>query len=92
MVFTTMGVAGALVLIAAFLLLAKNVFFGASVNIVYTHTVRAILMGLIAEAALDGIISGPTGFLTWAAVGFGLALGVPTDNEQPAVAAVGATA
>ena len=92
MVVTTMGVAGTLVLISAFLLLAKSVFLGPSVNTVYTHTVRAILIGLIAEAALDGIISGPTGFLTWSAVGFGLALGMPAGNEQLEIEAVGVTA
>lgn len=92
MVFTTMGVAGTLVLISALLLLARKVFLEASVNAVYTNTVRAILIGLIAEAALDGVVSGPTGFLTWASVGFGLALGIPTEDAQPEIAAVGVTA
>jgi len=92
MVITTMGAAGALVLVCSLLLLARRVFLDASVNAVYTNTVRAILIGLIAEAALDGVVSGPTGFLTWASVGFGLALGIPAEDAQPEIAAVELTA
>jgi O-Antigen ligase len=92
MVIITMGVAGALVLVSSLLLLGRMVFMRTSVNVTYMNTVRAILIGLIAEAALDGVISGPTGFLTWAAIGFGLALGIADDEIQPEIAAVGVTA
>ena len=64
MVVTTMGWAGGMVLLLSFLPLGRWLFSGPSVDVGYTRTLRAVLIALIAEAVLDAVITGPTGFLT----------------------------
>jgi hypothetical protein len=92
MIETTMGLAGGLVMLCALLPLGWRLFQGASVNAAYTRTTRAVLIAMIAEAILDAVITGPTGFLTWASIGFCIALGIAGDESQPAIAAVRVTA
>jgi hypothetical protein len=92
MIMTTMGLVGGLVLLGSFLPLGRNLFVGASVEVAYTRTMRAVFIAMVAEAALDGIISGPTGFLTWASIAFCIALGVPDNETQPAIEAISVTA
>jgi hypothetical protein len=92
MIMTTMGLAGGLVLVGSFLPLARNLFVGASVEEAYTRTMRAVFIAMVAEAALDGIISGPTGFLTWASIAFCIALGVPENETEPAMKTISVTA
>jgi hypothetical protein len=87
MVMTTMGLAGGLVLFFALFLLVRGLFGQGGGNVAYRHTMLAVLIGLIGEAALDGVISGPTAFLTWASVGFCIALGAPAEKPQPATEA-----
>jgi hypothetical protein len=84
MIMTTMGVSGGLVVMCSLLLLTRRLFLKESMNPGYSHTMKAVLFGLIAEAALDGVISGPTGFLTWASVGFCLAFGSAGEESQSA--------
>jgi hypothetical protein len=84
---TTMGFVGVLATLGLILPLARKLFGGASVNTGYTRTMRAVLIGLIAEALLCTVVAGPIGFLTWASVGFCIALGI-ADDPQPARAAI----
>jgi hypothetical protein len=92
MIMTTMGLAGGLVLVGSFLPLGRNLFVGASVEAAYTRTMRAVFVAMVAEAALDGVISGPTGFLTWSSVAFCIALGVAKNETQPAIEAISVAA
>jgi hypothetical protein len=92
MVMTTMGLAGSLVLLGSLLPLGRSLFFGASVDATYMRTMQAVLFAMIAEAALDGVISGPTGFLTWASIGFCIALGRAENDSQPEIPAIRVTA
>jgi hypothetical protein len=85
MVLTTMGFAGGLVLLCSFLPLGWRLFNGATANISSTRTIRAVLVALTAEAILDTVVTGPIGFLTWASVGFCIALSVA--GREPAIAA-----
>jgi O-Antigen ligase len=73
-IVTTMGFAGGLVFFCSLFPLGRNLFSGASAESDYTCTMQAVLIGLTAEAVLDSIIAGPTAFLTWAGVGFCIAL------------------
>jgi O-Antigen ligase len=86
MIMTTMGLAGGLVLVCSLVLLGKQLFHGETVNPAFTQTMQAVLIGLIAEAALDGVVSGPTGFLTWSSVGFCIALSVTGEESEPVMA------
>jgi len=87
-VLVTFGLAGALVWVTAIFPLGRRLFWTLSVHVTSTRTVRAILVALLAEAALNNVFVGPTAFLTWAGVGFCIALGAPRDHRQPAIAAV----
>ena len=87
MLTTTLGLAGTMVLLGFLLPLAPSLFRGESVNAAYTHVMRAVLIGMIAEAALDGVVSGPTGFLTWGSLGFCIALSARKKETTPAFAA-----
>jgi uncharacterized membrane protein (Fun14 family) len=92
MVITTMGLAGTLVLVGSLFPLGPKLLLGASVNAAYMHTMRAVLIAMIAEAALDGVVSGPTGFLTWGSVGFCIALSAHESEAQPELAVIDVTA
>jgi hypothetical protein len=92
MVVTTMGWAGGLVLLFSFLPLGRQLFSGPSAHVAYTRTLRAVLIALIAEAVLDAVITGPTGFLTWSSVGLCIALRVAAGKPVPAMEDVWVTA
>jgi hypothetical protein len=92
MIMTTMGLAGGLVLAGSLIVLGRHLFVGASVEVAYTRTMRAVFIAMVAEAALDGVISGPTGFLTWASIAFCIALGVADNETQPAMQTISAAA
>jgi O-Antigen ligase len=81
-IITTMGFAGGLVFFAVLLPLGRNLFSGTSAQDAYTWTMQAALIGLTAEAVLDSIIAGPTAFLTWAGVGFCIALRRSTADSR----------
>ncbi len=83
MVLTTMGAAGAFILAGAVFPLTTAAFLGPASASTRTLALRAGLVGLGSEAALDGVIAAPTGFLTWAAFGFCLAI-YHSHREQPA--------
>ena len=83
MVMTTMGLAGTLILVFTFVPLGRNLFFAASADPHSVHVMRAVLFAMMAEAPLDGVVSGPTGFLTWASIGFCIALSLPSERGLP---------
>jgi hypothetical protein len=82
MVVTTMGLAGTLVIVWSLVPLGRRMFREPSVKPVYTHTMQAVFIAMMAEAALDGVISTPTGFLTWGSIGFCLALAIAHDDGR----------
>jgi hypothetical protein len=82
MVVTTMGLAGGLVIAWSLFPLGRRMFREPSVKPVYTHTMQAVFIAMMAEAALDGVISTPTGFLTWGSIGFCLALAIAHDDGR----------
>jgi hypothetical protein len=87
MVLSTMGSAGSLVLVIALLGLVARVMTARSRDEDASRALRAILVAMIAECLLDAVISGPTGFLFWGSLGFGLALArEPGDAAEPAPA------
>ena len=69
-----------------------HLFVGASVEAAYTRTMRAVFIAMVAEPHMTGIISGPTGFLTWASIAFCIALGVPENETEPAMKTISVTA
>ena len=85
-VLVTLGLAGTLVWVTALFPLGRKLFCSPSVHVTSTRTLRAITVSLLAEAALDNVFSGPTAFLTWAAVGFCIALA--SELPEPATAPV----
>jgi hypothetical protein len=87
-VLVTFGLAGALVWVTALFPLGRRLFWTLSVHVNSTRTLRAILVALLAEATLNNVFVGPTAFLSWAGVGFCIALGAPRDHLQPAISAV----
>ena len=82
MVVTTMGLAGALVIVWSLFPLGRRMFREPSVKPVYTHTMQAVFIAMMAEAALDGVIATPTAFLTWGSIGFCLALAIAHDDGR----------
>jgi hypothetical protein len=84
---TTMGFVGVVATLGLIVPLARSLFRGSSMNMGYTRTIRAVLIGLVAEALLCTVVAGPIGFLTWASVGFCIALGI-ADEPQTARAAI----
>ena len=90
-VLVTLGLAGALVWVAALFPLGRRLFWMPSVHVASTRTLRAILVALLAETILNAVFSGPTGFLTWSSVGLCLALSTAREEPQAAIAAVGVT-
>jgi hypothetical protein len=85
-IVTTLGSAGSLVVLCAIFPLGRRLFFTASIHPASSRTIRAILLALLAEAMLNAVVIGPIGFLTWASVGFCIALGVPDEQPLPAIA------
>jgi O-Antigen ligase len=92
LVITTLGLAGGLVLVCSVLPLGWRLFRETSVDAHCTRTMRAILIALLSESVLDGVVTGPTGFLTWAGVGFCIALAISSDGSHPALEPAGVTA
>jgi hypothetical protein len=92
MIMTTMGLAGGLVLMFSLLPLGWRLFRETSIDAASTRIMRAVLIALLAEAILDAVISGPTGFLTWSSVGFCIALGIAADDSRSVNAAARLTA
>jgi hypothetical protein len=90
-VLVTLGLAGALVWVAALFPLGRRLFWTPSVHVASTRTLRAILVALLAETILNAVFSGPTGFLTWSSVGLCLALSTAREEPQAAIAAVSVT-
>jgi hypothetical protein len=91
-IMTTMGLAGGLVVACSLLPLGRRLFSEASAQPAYTRTMQAVFIAMIAEAALDAVISTPTGFLTWGSIGFCLAFAIADDKAHSAIEVVSVAA